>query len=674
MIKETTNMMEDNGNVTGKRKGKEKTSVVWAHFTVLEEDRPTVMCVHCKKTFYLCQGSTSSMLNHLKAQHPTELDHTDGHKSQSEQLLDVHADEHKTSPIKERKGKRSIVWLHFTRSGRDTVDCLYCKKRLKYQSGSTTNMHKHLHQHHPYVNNTKGHQETTMVVQKNVTTCIRKSRTRSVEKVSLRTKQQPLVVKGASESQERDVESSESVDAHPVASQLLQLQVHALLKQLEEKERQLTQAYETFQNTVRGLSEDMESIQEQLTHLNGKYQGAKKGRPCSSVKSNSQVPTAVPSTVRHTRSIEYEACEGRPLLTLSCTSEPNSPGFDETEGSPQRSSKDQEVTIIGLLTPSSTAVANSDSILEFVNTFMQTAYTSEASATTAAGSGSDTERQPVHLPLKTLSVRLQDCRHKLGPDGIFTVQSVKMHGRQEDRDFEDEDDYDNDDDGGDDDVSDYNHESDPDYRPEDDGNSDKNPEKFFQRFCKKKRSQQGSSQRAMQHPEKASPPQKASLKVHGGSSSEERPFKCPLCGKSYKYCPDYIQHLKTHSSPTFTPHGQQEREDDNDDDHINTEKDPENNLENGGNSYDRPKNDLGRHKEAEEEMYNNDDDDDDEIDGDGNKVANGKDTNYNLEDDCNSNDNPEDEALQSSSNDGNNISFKDNMGNKIGDATVYQCL
>ncbi|XP_041959141.1 uncharacterized protein LOC121718268 isoform X4 [Alosa sapidissima] len=653
MIKETTNMMEDNGNVTGKRKGKEKTSVVWAHFTVLEEDRPTVMCVHCKKTFYLCQGSTSSMLNHLKAQHPTELDHTDGHKSQSEQLLDVHADEHKTSPIKERKGKRSIVWLHFTRSGRDTVDCLYCKKRLKYQSGSTTNMHKHLHQHHPYVNNTKGHQETTMVVQKNVTTCIRKSRTRSVEKVSLRTKQQPLVVKGASESQERDVESSESVDAHPVASQLLQLQVHALLKQLEEKERQLTQAYETFQNTVRGLSEDMESIQEQLTHLNGKYQGAKKGRPCSSVKSNSQVPTAVPSTVRHTRSIEYEACEGRPLLTLSCTSEPNSPGFDETEGSPQRSSKDQEVTIIGLLTPSSTAVANSDSILEFVNTFMQTAYTSEASATTAAGSGSDTERQPVHLPLKTLSVRLQDCRHKLGPDGIFTVQSVKMHGRQEDRDFEDEDDYDNDDDGGDDDVSDYNHESDPDYRPEDDGNSDKNPEKFFQRFCKKKRSQQGSSQRAMQHPEKASPPQKASLKVHGGSSSEERPFKCPLCGKSYKYCPDYIQHLKTHSSPTFTPHGQQEREDDNDDDHINTEKDPENNLENGGNSYDRPKsfptilsestilNDLGRHKEAEEEMYNNDDDDDDEIDGDGNKVANGKDTNYNLEDDCNSNDNPE---------------------------------
>ncbi|XP_062389651.1 uncharacterized protein LOC134078036 [Sardina pilchardus] len=682
------------GNVSCKRKGKERRSIVWSHFTLLGEDtsRPTVVCVHCKKTLYQCQGSTTSMLKHLKAQHATEINHTDGLKSESEQQLDHRAEE--TGPNMERRGKRSIVWLHFTRLGKDTLACLHCKKRLRYHN-STTYMHRHLQVHHPHVNS-KGRQETT-------------SRTsRTPKKLSQRTKQQPLVFKGASVSpQERDVESSEGVDVHSKDGRLLQLQVDALLKQLEGKERQLTQAYQTFQNTVRALGEDMKSIQEQLAHLTEGHHGAEKERP---------------STVRHTQSIEYEACEDRHLFALSCTSEPNSPGFDDTA---QRSSQDQEVTIIGLLTPPSTAVANSNSILEFVNTFMQTAYTAEANTTTttAADSVSDPERQPAPLPLKTLLVRLQDCRHKLGPDGTFTVHSGEMPGRQEEKDFDDDDDddgEDGDDDGGeyggDDVVSDYNYESDPDYVPEDDANSDQNPEKFLLKSCRKKMSQQGSSLHAMQHPE--SPPQKASLEVHEGSSSEERPFKCPLCEESYRYCPDYIQHLKTHSSPTFTLHGQQEREDDDDDDDddnddddddgddddndddddddINTEKDPEDSLENGGNSYDSPdmrseercqlppngassaqheEDDLGHHMEAEEEELCHGDGVNDEIDGDGNEVNNGEDTNYNLEDDCNSNDNPEDEAFQSSSKDGNNISSADNMeNNEIGDVTVNRCL
>ncbi|XP_031417632.1 zinc finger protein 500-like [Clupea harengus] len=73
---------------------------------------------------------------------------------------------------------------------------------------------------------------------------------------------------------------------------------------------------------------------------------------------------------------------------------------------------------------------------------------SEASPTGPSGSVSNTERSPQQPPLKTVTVTLEDCRHKLGPNGVFIVQEP-VHHDVDDSEDDDEDDDDDDGDGRD---------------------------------------------------------------------------------------------------------------------------------------------------------------------------------------------------------------------------------
>ncbi|KAL2086669.1 hypothetical protein ACEWY4_017728 [Coilia grayii] len=76
--------------------------------------------------------------------------------------------------------------------------------------------------------------------------------------------------------------------------------------------------------------------------------------------------------------------------------------------------------------------------------------TSETNPAHASGSLSKTQRSPEHPPLRMVSVRLEDCRHKLGPDGVCVVQEPQRHYYGAD-----DDDDEDDDNGGDDDDGDY---------------------------------------------------------------------------------------------------------------------------------------------------------------------------------------------------------------------------
>lgn len=73
-------------------------------------------------------------------------------------------------------------------------------------------------------------------------------------------------------------------------------------------------------------------------------------------------------------------------------------------------------------------------------------------------------------------MRLLDCRHKLGPDGVFLVHSDKTQEKEEDNENDgDEDEYV---DGGrnDNEVFDCDLEMDPDYNPEENYESDSSSE------------------------------------------------------------------------------------------------------------------------------------------------------------------------------------------------------
>ncbi|KAG5278574.1 hypothetical protein AALO_G00100440 [Alosa alosa] len=248
-------------------------------------------------------------------------------------------------------------------------------------SRSTTPLHVHLRNRHPFV-------------------------------LPLARSGEPHNPQVVSESEQKVLESEQALTDPADSNQLLKLQVEKLQKILEEKAKEVTETYKSFQQTIQALKENVKSMKERLISQTGKHQGARPGRLCDTV------PAAVSSQHNRPHSSDHEACEDRPLLTLSCTSEPNSPGFDETEGSPQRSSKDQEVTIFSLLTP--TAVVNSDNIL-----------------------------------------------------------LEKRHGHQDNEEDEDCNEEDEDCNHNKDEVSDYYADIDPDYRPEDEDNGDDDPGEDF---------------------------------------------------------------------------------------------------------------------------------------------------------------------------------------------------
>ncbi|KAL2086668.1 hypothetical protein ACEWY4_017727 [Coilia grayii] len=388
--------------------------------------------------------------------------------------------------------KTSSVWAHFVLLNEDAVTCLYCKKTLKY-SGSTSTMHYHLKGQHAALigqsEDQKPHKphKAPKAQENNVASeqsgkphKASKARENNVAseqsgKPHKASKAQENNVasdqsckrRKASKAQKSNVASSQVLEEQVDSNLRLQLTVERLQKRLDMKERELTEAYKVFHERVQTLREDMRSIQEELSQHTEKHQCAKR-RPQTAkpAETNSQDPQTSTTTLTKTSSVsDNEECDDEPLLTLTCISEPTSPSNDYTLRSPidqeisvvgndytVTSPSDQKISIIGLLTPHSTAAAHVDKVLV-------------------------TGRSPEQLLLRTLSVRLEDCKHKLGPNGVYFVkekentqthQSVrilrtrltgeKKQGGQEE---------DSDDDGDWDDPG-YSPESDPSYIPEED--------------------------------------------------------------------------------------------------------------------------------------------------------------------------------------------------------------
>ncbi|XP_062397161.1 zinc finger protein 37 homolog isoform X2 [Sardina pilchardus] len=304
-----------------------KRSIVWRHFKLISEGN-AVLCLHCKTKFKFSASRTTTPLHvHLRNRHPSVLPlaQSSVHRSVSRKTSIV-------SPLVRSRiygnesRKRSIVWRHFKFIPEEKAAlCLYCKKKLRISASKTSPLHAHLRNRHPFV--LSGELHHSQVV---------------------------------SESEEKVLESERASIDPADSNQLLKLQVQKLQKSLEEKDKEVTETYKSFQQIIQALQENVKSMKEQLTQQTGKHQGARQGR----LFDFSVPPVAASSRHNQPRSsVHDEACEDRPLLTLSCTSEPSSPGLDDTEGSAQRSSKDQEVIIAGQQTPTD-AVISDDILVE----------------------------------------------------------------------------------------------------------------------------------------------------------------------------------------------------------------------------------------------------------------------------------------------------------------------
>ncbi|XP_076122402.1 uncharacterized protein LOC143102567 [Alosa pseudoharengus] len=230
---------------------------------------------------------------------------------------------------------------------------------------------------------------------------------------------------------EAEANSNQAQSDQMEANLLLKLEVEDLKIRLEDKENRLTQA----QDTIRALRDEVNSLHERLDIEKRKYQNL---REQLSQKSQFVRPDSEDKTA---------ACVDRPTLFLSCVSEPNltdpsgPPSFlaqsSTTEPSPTYPSCSGDVVERDWHTTTTTTTTQSD---------VDQCRPSKPNPTAPSDLGRNTGRSPQPFPLRMLSVSLEDCRHKLQPNGVFNVQSLG-------HDDEDEDE------GGDEDYADYTTES-----------------------------------------------------------------------------------------------------------------------------------------------------------------------------------------------------------------------
>ncbi|XP_076146036.1 uncharacterized protein LOC143129594 [Alosa pseudoharengus] len=134
---------------------------------------------------------------------------------------------------------------------------------------------------------------------------------------------------------------------------------------------------------------------------------------------------------------------------------------------------------------------------------------SEAKPADPSGSVSNTDKSP---QMRMVSVRLEDCSHKLGPNGVFIVQGPVHHAGVEDSDEDDDDDGDG---------------RDSDYIPD---------SKRLQ-YCSRGRGR-GSSSGKRTHKDQ-------------GTSASTRNYSCNRCRKTFSQLNHLKLHERTHTKRAF---------------------------------------------------------------------------------------------------------------------------
>ncbi|XP_063052677.1 uncharacterized protein LOC134447235 isoform X2 [Engraulis encrasicolus] len=412
----TSNMVKHlkkrHGVVLGRSQVKDSPgqSMVWSHFTRPRKGSSEASCHHCKKIYkYTHQGGTSNMLRHLRMNHSIQI---------------------KQAEDENYSASESTVWSHFTRLRNGMASCRYCKKSYK---GSMGNMLRHLRSMHPLqFKEMETETETedkqfpdVLTVSKTLEDMVDALDRENMDNESPQREDMDDTIEyeepyqadmgDASDLEVIDDPSDPEMEMELAQEQApldhdqeLQLTMDTLQTQLEKKELELSEAYKIFNERIKALKQDMKSIKSRLSQKPPR----KRGRPPKQKKS--PPPQASKTPLARTPSVSYDDVE--PPLTMTCTTEPSSPGTD---------------------------YGHDDN------------YEDDDNCNQEYGE----PVEPVEdQPLRSCYVRLEDCMHMLGPNGVYYLPKEKRKRRSQRvqskrvrrRAYRDDDSYDEDDNNSDD--------------------------------------------------------------------------------------------------------------------------------------------------------------------------------------------------------------------------------
>ncbi|XP_062396559.1 zinc finger protein 271-like [Sardina pilchardus] len=209
-------------------------------------------------------------------------------------------------------------------------------------------------------------------------------------------------------------DSKQSLSDQMEFNLLLRLQVEDLQKRLDEKDNKLTHA----QETISALRNEVRTLQEQLAFEKRKHQ-----KP-QSLKS------------RHVRAkIEAKTmvCRDSPSADLSCRTRvsPTDPSCNDiTEGLARSPNVLPHILpIMSENWPLSWRARSNDVCVD--QPFVLLSRVLDPTLTQSSSLGRNRARPSLQRSVKTLSVSLEDCRRKLGPDGVFKVLDRKDVAEEE---------------------------------------------------------------------------------------------------------------------------------------------------------------------------------------------------------------------------------------------------
>ncbi|XP_063066908.1 zinc finger protein 599-like [Engraulis encrasicolus] len=324
--------------------------------------------------------------------------------------------------------------------------------------------------------------------------------------------------------------------------QTLRLQVEDLQKRLEEKDNKLTQA----NKVIRALRDEVQTLQQQLEQHRRKYHDdvfGQRGRLCQCGRGNdiTTLTTAVLSDCRPSEpepdssdagtsqedqdvtsqehritllrpsletNIGSEVCEMPPNIFLYCTSEDDpanisNPPDDVMLTSAQELEEDPADDV-----PLSPGDGTLTSPRQLKN---------NPADDVPLSPGDGTRTSPKDLKLRVLSVKLQDCRDMLGPDGVF-----KMRTEEEIRDDDDDQCY-QDDDG--DDV-------------------DNSPENEGFNICSKDGELLSAAEESIEEPKGQQKRKKRGRNRVKAKTTNAKHHTCTECGQTFSYLSWLAQHLR----------------------------------------------------------------------------------------------------------------------------------